>query len=38
MCCYAKGILGIYVPSRPCNRSCTSSNASQLHLYNGLIV
>ena len=38
VCCYAKGILVIYVPSRPCNLFCVSSIASCLDLNNGLFV
>ena len=38
VCCYTKGILVIYVLPRPCDCSCTGSNASQNNLYNRLIV
>lgn len=37
VCCYAKGILAIYVLPRPCDCTCVGSNASQCNLFNRLI-
>lgn len=37
VCCYAKGILVIYVLPRPCDCSRTGSNASQYNLHSRLI-